>query len=122
MATVAPGYKTQTQLQRLNGQDAVGLQIVKQSDANALQVADDVRVALAKLQKLLPADSQVVVTNDTSVFTRASLDAIQHDLLKRRGLKTPRIMAEQMIGSVRDHGNPTGRGDTEPHQLRGRIM
>jgi hydrophobic/amphiphilic exporter-1 (mainly G- bacteria), HAE1 family len=81
LASVQLGYKIQTQLQRLNGQDAVGLQIVKQSDANALQVADDVRVALAKLQKLLPAGSQVVVTNDTSVFTRASLDAIQHDLL-----------------------------------------
>ena len=81
LATIGLGYKTQTQAQRLNGQDAVGLQIVKQSDANALQVADSVRVALAKLQTLLPSGSQVVVTNDTSVFTRASLDAIQHDLL-----------------------------------------
>src|SRR5579859_1810318 len=81
LASVQLGYKIQTQLQRLNGADAVGLQIVKQSDANALQVADDVRVALAKLQKLLPTGSQVVITNDTSVFTRASLDAIQHDLL-----------------------------------------
>jgi hydrophobic/amphiphilic exporter-1 (mainly G- bacteria), HAE1 family len=81
LASVQAGYKQQTQLQRLNGTDAVGLAIVKQSDANALQVADSVRVALAKLQKLLPAGSQVVVTNDTSVFTRASLDAIQHDLL-----------------------------------------
>ena len=81
VATVGLGYKQVTQVQRLNGQDAVGLQIVKQSDANALQVADDTRVALRKLQSLLPAGSQVVVTNDTSVFTRASLDAIQHDLL-----------------------------------------
>ncbi|MDQ6672491.1 MAG: efflux RND transporter permease subunit [Chloroflexota bacterium] len=81
LASVQLAYKQQTQLLRLNGADAVGLQIVKQSDANALQVADDIRVALAKLQKLLPAGSQVVITNDNSVFTRASLDAIQHDLL-----------------------------------------
>jgi HAE1 family hydrophobic/amphiphilic exporter-1 len=81
VATIARGYKQQTQLQRLNGTDAVGLSIVKQSDANALQVADDTRVALRKLQALLPAGSQVVITNDTSVFTRASLDAIQHDLI-----------------------------------------
>src|SRR3984893_122405 len=81
LATVQLAYKLQTQLLRLNGVDAVGMQIVKQSDANALQVADNVRVALAKLQKLLPSGSQVVITNDTSVFTRASLDAIQHDLL-----------------------------------------
>jgi hydrophobic/amphiphilic exporter-1 (mainly G- bacteria), HAE1 family len=81
LGTVGRGYKQATQFQRLNGQDAVGLQIVKQSDANALQVADSVRVALAKLQALLPNGSQVIITNDTSVFTRASLDAIQHDLL-----------------------------------------
>jgi hydrophobic/amphiphilic exporter-1 (mainly G- bacteria), HAE1 family len=81
VATIQETYKTQTQLQRLNGQEAVGLQIVKQSDANALQVADNVRVALRKLQTLLPSDSQILITNDTSVFTRASLDAIQHDLL-----------------------------------------
>jgi HAE1 family hydrophobic/amphiphilic exporter-1 len=88
LATIERAYKQQTQLQRLSAplsgqvaQDAVGLQIVKQSDANALQVADSVRVALNKLQNLLPSGSQVVITNDTSVFTRASLDAIQHDLL-----------------------------------------
>ncbi len=81
IATVNRGYKQITQFQRLNGQDAVGLQIVKQSDANALQVADSVRVGLASLQSLLPSGSQVIITNDTSVFTRASLDAIQHDLL-----------------------------------------
>jgi HAE1 family hydrophobic/amphiphilic exporter-1 len=81
VAAVGLGYKDQNQLQRLNGQDAVGLQIVKQSDANALQVGDDVRVALRKLQTLLPSESKIVITNDTSVFTRASLDAIQHDLL-----------------------------------------
>ena len=81
VATVTQAYKLQTQYQRLNGQDAVGLQIVKQSDANALQVADAVRAELAKLKPLLPDNAQVVVTNDTSVFTRASLDAIQHDLL-----------------------------------------
>src|SRR6266567_4452595 len=88
LATIERAYKQQTQLQRLsapltgqNSQDAVGMQIVKQSDSNALQVADDVRVALRKLQNLLPSGSQVVITNDTSVFTRASLDAIQHDLL-----------------------------------------
>ena len=81
VASISQGYKPQTQYQRLNGQDAVGLSIVKQSDANALQVSDGVRVALQKLQPLLPNGSQVVITNDTSVFTRASLDAIQHDLL-----------------------------------------
>src|SRR5919107_1075200 len=67
VATVAEGYRPQTQIQRLNGQEAVGLSIIKQSDANALQVADDVRVALRRLEPLIPGDSKVVITNDSSV-------------------------------------------------------
>jgi len=81
VATIAEGYRQQTQYQRLNGQEAVGLSIIKQSDANALQVADDVRIALRRLEPLIPGDSKVHITNDSSVFTRASLDAIQHDLV-----------------------------------------
>jgi hydrophobic/amphiphilic exporter-1 (mainly G- bacteria), HAE1 family len=81
VATVTETYKTQTQLQRLNGQEAVGLSIIKQSDANALEVADDIRVALRRLQALLSSDTQILITNDSSVFTRASLEAIQKDLV-----------------------------------------
>lgn len=81
VASVAWGYKEQFRLQRLNGQNAVGLSVTKASDANAIQVADDVRRQLDRLRPLLPAGTSVVVTNDTSVFTRAALDSIQHDVV-----------------------------------------
>ena len=82
LGTVGRGYKQATQFQRLNGQDAVGLQIVKQSDANALQVADSVRVGPGQARRnCCRTARKIIITNDTSVFTRASLDAIQHDLL-----------------------------------------
>src|SRR5438309_2044835 len=80
LATVQEGYKPRTQLQRLNGQDAVGLSVVKDSNSNALQVADDVRASLDKLQRILPEGTQVLVRNDASVFTRQSLHAVQFDL------------------------------------------
>ncbi|MCS7003584.1 MAG: efflux RND transporter permease subunit, partial [Dehalococcoidia bacterium] len=63
-----------------NGQPAVGLSVVKQSDANSLQVADAVKAQLSRLQPLLPPGAQVVVTNDSSRFTRASLHAVEFDL------------------------------------------
>jgi HAE1 family hydrophobic/amphiphilic exporter-1 len=80
VASVTDTYKPVTQVQRFDGQDAVGLVVVKQSDANAITVADAVRAELQRQQSLLPSGTSVQVTNDSSVFTRASLDAIQHDL------------------------------------------
>jgi HAE1 family hydrophobic/amphiphilic exporter-1 len=80
VAKVLDTAKDVTRYQRLNGQDAVGLSITKQSDANALQVSDDLRKALDDIGSTLPADVQVRVTNDTSRFTRASLNAVQFDL------------------------------------------
>ncbi len=80
VAAVDDGYKEVRQVQRFNGQPAVGLSVVKASDANALQVADGVRAQLAKLEPLLPHGAAFYVTNDTSVFTRRSLEAVQVDL------------------------------------------
>ena len=81
VATIAEGHKRQTRFQRMNGKDAVGLTIVKQSDANELQVADDVKAKIKVLRSLLPDGTTLQITNDNSIFTRASLDAIQRDLL-----------------------------------------
>lgn len=81
VATVQEGDAPQTQSQRLNGQDAVGLVVVKNSSANTLQVANGVRQTLQHLQPLLPAGAQVQVTNDYSTFIQAALDAIESDLL-----------------------------------------
>ena len=80
IAKVEDTLKPITRYQRLNGDDAVGLSITKQSDANSIQVADDLRKAIATLQNSLPADVQMRVTNDTTFFTRASLAAVQVDL------------------------------------------
>lgn len=81
VATVAEGYREQRQLQRLDGQEAVGISIVKASDANALQVADEVRERLQRAEATLPEGASIRVRNDTSVYTRSSLDAVQHDLI-----------------------------------------
>ncbi len=80
VAKVVDTFKPISRIQRLNGTDAVGLSITKQSDANSIQVADDLRKAIAALQLTLPDDVQMRVTNDTTFFTRASLAAVQFDL------------------------------------------
>ncbi|MBV9168949.1 MAG: efflux RND transporter permease subunit [Chloroflexi bacterium] len=80
VATVTEGHKTQYSLQRLNGEDAVGLSITANSDANTVQVSDAVQGQLRHLEQLLPAGTHTTIVEDQSLFTRASLDAIQRDL------------------------------------------
>jgi hydrophobic/amphiphilic exporter-1 (mainly G- bacteria), HAE1 family len=81
VATVSQANKQQFNLQRLNGQDAVGLSITANSDANTVQVADSVRAELDHLRSILPQGTQVTIVNDQSMFTRAALDSIQRDLV-----------------------------------------
>ncbi len=81
VATIREGFKERTRLQRTNGQDAIGLSIVKQSDANGIEVADNIQRELERVRGQLPRDVQLIVTNDSSRFTRAALEAVDRDLM-----------------------------------------
>ncbi len=80
VANVVQTHAAQTRRQRFNGQEAVGLIITKQNNANALQVAKDLRGAVAKLKRRVPPGVNFAVVNDTSLFTRAALDDVQRNL------------------------------------------
>ena len=80
VAEVVDTTREQTRYQRFNGSDAVGFSIVKQADANSIQVADNVKAAIANVQRTLPRDVKMTITNDSSVFTRRSIDAVLFDL------------------------------------------
>ncbi|MGE3270172.1 MAG: efflux RND transporter permease subunit [Chloroflexota bacterium] len=80
VAEVVDTTREVTRLQRFNGSDAVGFTIVKQADANSIQVADNVKAAIATVQRALPRDVKMTITSDTSVFTRRSIDAVLFDL------------------------------------------
>ena len=58
---------------RGNGQPQVGLGIIKQSTANALEVSRAVHAEVARLKSELPAQTQMVVAVDTSQFIEASI-------------------------------------------------
>ena len=80
VATVNEGFKDRSSYQRLNGQESVGISITKTSEGNSLQVVTDIRSALSDIQNTLPPGMNLVISNDTSRYTRAALDAIQRDL------------------------------------------
>ena len=73
-------YSTRGEGGRIASGESIGFSVVKQADANAVQVADAVKAALQRTRAALPPDVTFTVTNDTTRFTRASLEAVQFDL------------------------------------------
>ena len=61
---------------RGNGQNIVGLGIVKQSTANTLAVAQAARAEIEKINPGLPGDAEISPSYDRSVFIQASIDEV----------------------------------------------
>jgi CzcA family heavy metal efflux pump len=81
VAEVRDDFQEQTNLIRVNGQPAVSLAVQKTSGTNTIQVVDDVRKALPKIQKLLPPGVEMLELFDQSVYIRNSIKNLQHEAL-----------------------------------------
>src|SRR6266542_5522494 len=80
VASVVDTYKKISSYQRTNGQAALGITVLKQSTANTVETADNVKKTIAQLQAELPADVKISIASDASVFTRNSLKDVQSEL------------------------------------------
>lgn len=81
VAEVIDGVEEQTSLTRSNGKIAVGLNIQKQSGANTIQVADEVKKALDKLMVDMPKDMKIQIAKDNSTFIKDSFHDVIFDLI-----------------------------------------
>ncbi len=62
-------------------QDVVAIQVLRQSGANTVRVADDVRSKLAELRAQLPPGVQLQVVHDISDFIKASVHSLIEHLI-----------------------------------------
>jgi HAE1 family hydrophobic/amphiphilic exporter-1 len=82
IAEVQDGIAEQKMLNRIDGRDAIGLSVMKQGDANAVQVADLIKAELSAIEKEYAADNMKFdIAADDSIFTRASANAVIVDLI-----------------------------------------
>ncbi|TDE05065.1 efflux RND transporter permease subunit [Flavobacterium hiemivividum] len=82
IADVQDGQKTAEKIARVDQKSAIILQIVKQSDANAVAVSEEVHKTITKLENDYKKDDvKLNVANDSSVFTLEAADSVIHDLL-----------------------------------------
>ena len=76
---VKDDYQDQTNLIRVNGQPAVALSVQKTSGTNTIQVVDDVRKVLPRIQKMLPPGVVMMELFDQSLYIRNSIKSLQHE-------------------------------------------
>ncbi len=84
---------------RSNGENNIGLGVVKTSTANALDVARAVRAEAERIQQSLPDGTRIFVAFDSTVFIEASVDRVYMTLLEAVGLVL--IVIYLFLGSAR---------------------
>jgi HAE1 family hydrophobic/amphiphilic exporter-1 len=81
VAEVQDGVKDYTQLNRVNGVSSVGIQLLKQTDANAVNVSALVRAELIKIQDEFKEQGILFdIAQDSSTFTLDAANAVKFDL------------------------------------------
>ena len=82
VADVQDAQKEVEKIARIDRKGAIAIQIIKQSDANAVEVSKGMHKIVETLQKDYQAnDLKMLIVNDSSIFTLESADAVIHDLI-----------------------------------------
>ena len=81
VATVRDSIKDITLDEKINSETGLRMFVMKQSGANTVKVAREVRKEVDKLQKSLPPDVQFQLIMDTSDFIKGSINNLSQTLL-----------------------------------------
>ena len=81
IATILDGQEEASTLNRINGQPGIGIEILKQTDANTVSVAEGIKEKLENLKtRYKDIDFNYVIATDQSIFTLAAADGVMTDL------------------------------------------
>ncbi|PYF69993.1 efflux RND transporter permease subunit [Pedobacter nutrimenti] len=79
---VQDSQKDAKKIARIDRKGAIAVQIIKQTDANAVEVSKQMHKVIETLQKdYQPNNLKIKIVNDSSIFTLESADAVIHDLI-----------------------------------------
>lgn len=82
IADVAETAEDITTIARVNGRDAVLINVFKQEDANAIDLSDRISEAISTLETEYASQGlQITKVSDTSDFTRESIKSVLEDLI-----------------------------------------
>ena len=76
VASVRDGFSVQTNIVHSDGRRGVLLSILKSGSASTLEVVDQVKKALPRIQSALPAELTITPLFDQSLFVRAAVEGV----------------------------------------------
>src|SRR5690554_1921271 len=81
VASIIDGKEEATTLNRINGQPGIGIEVLKQTDANTVSVAEGVKERLEEVKlRYQDLGFDYEIASDQSVFTVAAANAVTSDL------------------------------------------
>ncbi|HWQ80353.1 MAG TPA: efflux RND transporter permease subunit [Anaerovoracaceae bacterium] len=82
VAEVTDGHKDQSSLSNFNGEQCIGIDVVKQSGTNTVKVTDDVKRKIEQMGSSLPEDVEIQVVSDNSESIRGSVDGVKETMIE----------------------------------------
>src|SRR5450830_1767149 len=82
VATVVDGEQEELSISRMNGQQAVTMEITKVQDANVVEVGTGILKVAADLQKTLPHDIKLRVLDDESERVQSQLNNVKRTIIE----------------------------------------
>ncbi|WP_417830648.1 efflux RND transporter permease subunit [Terasakiella sp.] len=76
VAKIEQGVESDDLILRANGKPAVGLQVIRQSQANTMAISQLVRQKVESLKDNLPQGMEVIVGSDDALFISASIEEV----------------------------------------------
>ncbi|MFB2550792.1 efflux RND transporter permease subunit [Ensifer soli] len=77
VATVTLGPDIGTSSLRSNGQQGIGLGVIRQAQSNTLDISEGVRNAVATIGDILPEGTQLRITSDDAVFIEGAIHEVE---------------------------------------------
>ncbi len=66
-------FQEATAMTRLDGKAAIGVEIVRQAQANTIAISEGIRAAVDELKRSLPEGVEIAITSDDAIFIRESV-------------------------------------------------
>ncbi|MBN7773449.1 efflux RND transporter permease subunit [Clostridium aminobutyricum] len=82
VAEVIDGYEARDSISFYNGEECIGIDIVKQSGTNTVEVVDEIKSQMEALEASLPAGVSINVVSDNSTSIRASVHSVEETLIE----------------------------------------
>ncbi|MBN1505051.1 MAG: efflux RND transporter permease subunit, partial [Candidatus Eisenbacteria bacterium] len=81
IASVEDTYEEVREMARFNGEETVGINLQKRSDANTVKAANEVYRAVERLKRILPPDVRIEIARDRSTFIKESVADVNSNIV-----------------------------------------